>query len=99
MAQVRNMPRASDAEELERQRAVIGSPHVDNEEYAGFSGVWEETWCARARLAAQAERYRVWLREQGCSRDQAATMAVRLLLASEPDAPAQPNPSNIPALH
>ncbi len=93
------MPGAGDAEELERQGAVIGSSHAGNEEYAGFCGVWEETWCARARLAAQAERYRVWLREQGCSREQAAAMAVRLLLAREPDAPAQPNTSNIPVLH
>jgi hypothetical protein len=93
------MPKAFDAEELERQGTVIGSSRTDHEEYAEISGVWEETWCVRARLAAQAERYRAWLREQGCSRDQAATMAVRLLLASEPDAPAQTTPPNIPVLH
>jgi hypothetical protein len=59
--------------------------------------VWEETWCARARLAWQAERYRVWLRKQGCSRDQAAEMAVRLLLAGTPDTP--PNRPNAPLVH
>jgi len=93
------MPEISDAEELERQATVIGSFKVGNEEYEGFSGVWEETWCARARLACQAERYRTWLREQGCSRDQAATMAVRLLMAREPDMPPQSHPSTATLIH
>ena len=88
-----------DAGDLERQGAVIRVPNGGNEESAGLSGVWEETWCARAQLACQAERYRAWLREQGCSRDQAATMAVRLLMAREPDAPAQPNSSSATLIH
>ncbi|HEY7348516.1 MAG TPA: hypothetical protein VH599_09405 [Ktedonobacterales bacterium] len=75
-----------------------GLYHRGSEEPIGFSGVWEETWCARARLAWQAERYRAWLREQGCSRDQAAEMAIRLLMASEPDAP-PPTPSHPPLIH
>ncbi len=44
-----------------------------------FLGVWEESWYARARQARQAERYRVWLRQQGYSRDEAAQMATRFL--------------------
>ena len=92
------MPGVSGAEEQERQAAVIGIQKRGHEEYPGFSGVWEETWGARARLAWQAERYRVWLRAHGCSRDQAAEMAVRLLMAREPDAPAQPT-SNVSLIH
>lgn len=78
---------------------MIHSPDTGNEEYIPFSGVWEEKWCARARLAWQAERYRIWLREQGCSRDQAATMAVRLLMAREPDVPQQPDPPHVSLIH
>lgn len=50
-----------------------------SEEACEFSGVWEEVWYARARLAGQADRYRGWLRQQGHSRDEAAEMAVRFL--------------------
>ncbi len=92
------MPEALGAEELERQAAVTTFSESKSED-AGFLGVWEETWCARARLAGQAERYRIWLREQGCSRDQAAAMTVHLLLAREPDAPAQPNSSSVSLIH
>jgi hypothetical protein len=95
----RNMPKAFCMEVLERQAAVIGMQNTDNEDSIGFSGVWEETWRARARLAWQAERYRIWLREHGCSREQAAEMAVRLLMAREPDAPPQPDSSNISLIH
>jgi len=66
---------------------MTGLRYGNNEERIGFSGVWEENWCARARLAWQAERYGVWLRTQGWSRDQVADMTVRLLMAREPDAP------------
>lgn len=86
------------ADEMERQASVTSFSERNLEE-TGFLGVWEETWCARARLAGQAERYRVWLREQGCSREQAAAMTVHLLLAREPDAPAQPNSSNVSIIH
>jgi hypothetical protein len=78
---------------------VIDVPRGGSEDRISFSGVWEETWHARARLAWQAERYRVWLREHGCSRDQAAEMATRLLLARAPDAPSQPNSSQASVIH
>jgi aminoglycoside phosphotransferase (APT) family kinase protein len=78
---------------MERQYAVTSFSERTDEE-TRLLGVWEETWNARARLAGQAERYRVWLREQGCSRDQAATMTVHFLLAREPD-----NSSNVPVIH
>jgi hypothetical protein len=78
---------------------VLGLHHKEREEYIGFLGVWEDTWYARARLARQAERYCAWLREQGCSRDQAAEMAVRLLMTREPDAPQQPDPSHASLIH
>lgn len=77
---------------------MTGLRYGNDEERIGFSGVWEETWCARARLAWQAERYRVWLRKQGCSRDQAADMTARLLVARAPDAP-EPHPSITPLIH
>ena len=93
------MPWAFEAEELERQTAVTGFSERCDEEHIGFTGVWEETWCARARLEWQAERYRVWLREQGCSREQAAAMTVRLLMAREPDGPAHSNFSNLHLIH
>ena len=70
----------------------------ENEEQRRFLGVWEERWSARARLAGQAERYRIWLREQGYSRDQAAEMAVRVLTRSE-QTPPLPHRSNAPLLH
>ena len=56
-----------------------------NERYesVGFLGVWQEEWRARATIASQAERYRTWLRAQGCTRDEAAALAARIL-ASHP---------------
>lgn len=78
---------------------MLGLPHKEQEEYREFLGVWEDTWYARARMARQAERYRVWLREQGCSREQAAEMAVRFLMAREPDAPPQPDSSHVSLIH
>ncbi len=78
---------------------MLGLQHKDSGDSVEFLGVWEDTWYARARLARQAERYRIWLREQGCSRDQAAEMAVRLLMAREPDAPQQPDSSRASLIH
>ncbi len=75
---------------------------LQSSEYEGQNqllGVWDERWCARARLAGQVERYRVWLRGQGCSRDQAAEMAVRLLMAREPGAPEVFPSSNALLIH
>lgn len=44
-----------------------------------FLGVWEETWQARATQAWNAERYFTRLRQQGCSRDEAAALVVQSL--------------------
>lgn len=42
-----------------------------------YLGVWEEVWQRRAAEAWKAERYRIWLRQQGASRDNAAERVVR----------------------
>lgn len=44
-----------------------------------FLGVWEETWQACAAQAWNAERYFTRLRQQGCSRDEAAALVVQSL--------------------
>jgi len=78
---------------------MIGLSNSSNDQEMEFSGVWEEVWCARARLTWQAERYCIWLRKQGCSRDQAAEMAVRLLVARSPDAPQPSTSPSAPLIH
>lgn len=72
-----------------------------NEHYESveFLGVWQEEWRARARITSQAERYRIWLRAQGCTRDEAAELAVRFL-SSKPNAgPYWFNPPGKPTIH
>jgi hypothetical protein len=44
-----------------------------------YLGVWEQAWQLRAAERWKAERYRIWLRQQGASRDNAAERVVRLL--------------------
>lgn len=63
-----------------------------------FLGVWEEYWHERAALAWSAERYRLWLRSQGFSRDAAAEHAVRFLAANPPLLPHHP-PAGGPTIH
>ena len=55
--------------------------HVQRDESRPFHflGVWEETWQARATHACDAERYFICLRQQGCSRDEAAALVVQSL--------------------
>jgi hypothetical protein len=77
---------------------MIDLQNSGNEEDTAILGVWEEQWRARAQLADQAERYRAWLRVQGCTRDQAADMAVRLLMSREPDV-SQPDTPNASLVH
>jgi hypothetical protein len=62
-------------------------------------GVWEEHWHARAVLARNAERYRVWLRSQGFSRDEAAERAVRFLAANPPAFLRRPPADGGPLVH
>jgi hypothetical protein len=71
----------------------------DRYESAGFLGIWEEEWRARATIASQAERYRTWLRMQGCTRDEAAVLAVRFLAANPPTGPHLLSPSRKPIIH
>ncbi len=63
-----------------------------------FLGVWEERWHERAALAWSTERYRIWLRSQGFSRDEAAEQAVRFLAANPPAFSHYP-PTGGPLIH
>lgn len=58
-----------------------------------FLGVWEETWQARATQARDAERYFIRLRQQGCSRDEAAALVIQSLAKSALSEDAAPAPS------
>lgn len=53
--------------------SIDGSSHFHRE----YLGVWEEVWQLRATESWEAERYRLWLRQQGASRDSAAERVVR----------------------
>lgn len=68
-------------------------------ESVGFLGVWEEEWRARATIASQAERYRTWLRTQGCTRDEAAALAMRFLAANPPISPQRLGLPGKPTIH
>ncbi len=81
------------------KKAMIGLPDNSISKEMEFLGLWGGDWYARARLAWQAERYHIWLRKQGCSRDQAAEMAVRLLMAQAPDAPEAPASTSASLIH
>ncbi len=73
--------------------------HESEHCHDGFLGVWEDIWRERAMRAHQAERYRQWLRTQGCSRDEAAELAVRFLAAHPPTGPHRLTPPETPIIH
>jgi hypothetical protein len=53
--------------------SIDGSSHFQRE----YLGVWEEVWQLQAAESRKAERYCIWLRQQGISRDSAAERMVR----------------------
>ena len=53
-----------------------------------YLGVWERAWQLRAAESRKAERYCIWLRQQGASRDNAADRVVRW--QAEQTQPGQP---------
>jgi hypothetical protein len=52
---------------------IDGGSHFPRE----YLGVWEEVWQLRAAESRKAERYFIWLRQQGASRDNSAERVVR----------------------
>ena len=84
--------------ELEGQNNMTSLYIHEPYEAVGFLGVWEEEWHTRATIASKAERYRAWLRAQGCSRDEAAELVVRFL-ASQFASLRRVTPGGEPTVH
>lgn len=94
------MPTAQGSRRAEMEGQDTMNLHIhERYESVEFLGVWEEGWRARATIASQAERYRTWLRTQGCTRDEAAALAMRFLAANPPTGPHWLSPPGKPIIH
>ena len=94
------MPTAQGSRRAEMEGQDTMSLYIhERYESVGFLGVWEEEWRTRATIASQAERYRTWLRTQGCTRDEAAALTMRFLAANPPTGPHWLSPSGKYTVH
>ena len=100
MSKADMMPPAQGSRRAEMEGQDTMNLHMhERYESIGFLGVWDEEWRARATIARQAERYRTWLRIQGCTRDEAAEIAARFLAANPPTGPHWLSPPGKPIIH